>query len=95
MMSEAEAIANKLGVTFKISIEKRIAGAQRVGPHKTSMLQDVEQGRPLELEAVMGAVVELGRLTQMPTPTISAVYACAGLLADTLNKQHGHLKMLL
>jgi 2-dehydropantoate 2-reductase len=93
MMTEAEAIANKLGVTFKISIEKRIAGAQKVGAHKTSMLQDVEQGRPLELEAVMGAVVELGHLTQTPTPSISAVYSAAALLAQTLDRQHGHLKV--
>jgi 2-dehydropantoate 2-reductase len=72
MMSEAQAIAGKLGVSFKVSIEKRIAGAQAVGAHKTSMLQDVEQGRPLELQAVVGAVVELGRLTGTATPAIDA-----------------------
>jgi 2-dehydropantoate 2-reductase len=93
MMSEAQAIAGKLGVSFKVSIEKRIAGAQAVGAHKTSMLQDVEQGRPLELQAVVGAVVELGRLTGTPTPAIDAVYACAALLANTLNQHHGRLKI--
>jgi 2-dehydropantoate 2-reductase len=83
MMREAEAIANVLGVTFKIGIERRIAGAEKVGAHKTSMLQDLEQGKPLELEALVGAVVELGRLTNVPTPHIGAVYACASLLATT------------
>jgi 2-dehydropantoate 2-reductase len=91
MMAEAEAIANKLGVTFRLGIERRIAGAEKVGAHKTSMLQDVEQGRPIEIEALVGSVVELGALTATPTPHISAVYACASLLAKTLNAQHGKL----
>jgi 2-dehydropantoate 2-reductase len=93
MMREAEAIANKLGVTFRVSIERRIAGAEKVGAHKTSMLQDVEQGRPIEIEALLGSVVELGALTQTPTPHISAVYACAGLLAQTLNAAHARLSI--
>jgi len=93
MMAEAEAIAKKLGVTFRISIEKRIAGAEKVGAHKTSMLQDVEQGRPIELEALVGSVIELGAMTQTPTPHISAVYACASLLARTLAAQHGKLRI--
>ena len=84
MMAEAEAIAEKLGVHMRIGIERRIAGAERVGAHKTSMLRDVEQGRPLELDALVGAVVELGELTGTPTPNIRAVYACASLLARTL-----------
>jgi 2-dehydropantoate 2-reductase len=84
MMREAESIANKLGVTFSVGIAKRIAGAERVGAHKTSMLQDVEQGKPIEIEALVGAVVELGRLTKTPTPHIDSVYACASLLAATL-----------
>ena len=75
MMREAEAIADKLGVTFRVGIDKRIAGAEKVGAHKTSMLQDVEAGRPIEIEALVGAVVELGRLTETPTPHIDAVYA--------------------
>jgi 2-dehydropantoate 2-reductase len=93
MMGEAQAIAGKLGVSFKVSIDKRIAGAEKVGAHKTSMLQDIEQGRPIELEAVVGAVVELGRLTGTPAPAIGAVYACAALLADTLGKHRGRLNI--
>ena len=84
MMREAEAIAGKLGVTFRVGIDKRIAGAEKVGAHKTSMLQDVEAGRPPEIEALIGAVVELGRLTETPTPRIDAVYACVSLLAKTI-----------
>ena len=70
MMREAETIANKLGITFKLGIERRIAGAEKVGAHKTSMLQDVEAGRPIELEALVGSIIELGRLTDTPTPHI-------------------------
>ena len=91
MMSEAQAVAEKLGVKFKVSLDKRIAGAEGVGKHKTSMLQDVEAGRPLELEALVGSVRELGRVTATPTPTIDAVYACASLLAKTLVEQNGKL----
>ena len=84
MMKEAQAVADKLGVAFKISIEQRIAGAEAVGAHKTSMLQDVEHGHALELEALVGSVVELGRITGTPTPAIDAVYGITGLLARTL-----------
>ncbi len=80
MMHEAQDIANKLGVTFRHTIEQRIAGAEKVGEHKTSMLQDVEAGRALELDALVGVVAELGRLTKTPTPSIDAVYACAKLM---------------
>jgi ketopantoate reductase len=80
MMAESQAIAEDLGVTFRHTIEKRIAGAESVGAHKTSMLQDVELGRSLEVEALMGAVLELGRLTGIPAPSIKAVYACVKLL---------------
>jgi len=84
MMTEAQAVANKLGITFRVGLEKRIAGAEKVGKHKTSMLQDVEAGRPLELEALVGAVVELGRLTHTPTPHIDTLYALTDLLARTI-----------
>jgi len=84
MMAEAQAVGEKLGVRVRISIEKRIDGAEAVGAHKTSMLQDVEAGRPLELEVLVGSVVELARLTQTPTPAIDAVYACASLLAQVI-----------
>jgi len=84
MMTEAQAVANKLGVTFRVSIEKRIAGAEAVGKHKTSMLQDVEAGRDPELDALVGSVIELGRLTNTPTPHIDSVYALTALLARGL-----------
>jgi 2-dehydropantoate 2-reductase len=86
MMAEAQNVANKLGVTFRVSLEKRIAGAERVGHHKTSMLQDVEAARTLEIDALLGSVVELARLTDTPTPHIDTVYALTKLLAKTLDE---------
>jgi 2-dehydropantoate 2-reductase len=94
MMREAQAVAEKLGVRFKITLEQRIAGAQAVGAHKTSMLQDVEQGRALELEALVGSVIELGRITATPTPTIDAIHAATSLLAATLAAKRGRLALL-
>ena len=91
MMREAQTVAEALGVRFKITLEQRIAGAEAVGAHKTSMLQDVEHGRALELEALVGSVVELGRITGTPTPTIDAVYAATSLLSSTLTAQRGRL----
>ncbi len=88
MMAEAQAIAEKLGIKFRHTIERRIAGAEGVGKHKTSMLQDVEAGNALEVEALVGAVVEIGRLTQTPTPCIDAVYACVKLLNKTMGDEH-------
>ena len=93
MMAEAQTVAEKLGVVFKISLEKRIAGAQAVGAHKTSMLQDVEHGRALELDALVGSVVELGRITDTPTPTIDAIFAATQLLAHTLASHKGRLQV--
>jgi 2-dehydropantoate 2-reductase len=93
MMSEAQAIAEKLGVHFKVSLEKRIAGAAAVGKHKTSMLQDVEAGRPIELEALVGTVIEMGKITESPTTNIEAVYALAALLSRTLAEQKGKLRV--
>jgi len=86
MMTEAQNIANKLGITFRVPIEKRIAGAEKVGHHKTSMLQDVEASRPLETEALLGSVIELGRMTQTPTPHLDTVYALAKLLEKSLQE---------
>ena len=91
MMEEAQRVGEKLGVTFKVSVDQRIAGAQAVGAHKTSMLQDVEQGRALELEALLGSVVELARITDTPTPNIDAIYAVTSLLSHTLMQQGGKL----
>jgi 2-dehydropantoate 2-reductase len=84
MMTEAQTIAHKLGITFRVGLEKRIAGAEKVGKHKTSMLQDVEAGRAPEIDALVGSVVELGRLTHTPTPHIDAVYALTKLLAASI-----------
>ena len=93
MMAEAQAVAEGLGVQFKISLDKRIAGAEAVGAHKTSMLQDVEHGRALELQALVGAVIELGEITATPVPTIAAIHAVTALLAQTLAAQHGRLRI--
>jgi 2-dehydropantoate 2-reductase len=81
MMTEAQAVAHKLGITFRVPLEKRIAGAEKVGHHKTSMLQDVEAGRSLEIDALLGTVIELARLTDTPTPRLDTVYALTKLLA--------------
>ena len=85
MMEEAYAVATAFGVEIPISVDQRMAGAERVGDHKTSMLQDVETARPIEIGGLVGVVLELGRLAGVPTPSTSAVYACAKLLgAKTL-----------
>ena len=90
MMTEAQTIGERLGVQFKISIDKRIAGAQAVGAHKTSMLQDIESGKALELEALLGSVIELGKICHMPTPTLETVYALTRLLEHSVvNKGKG------
>ena len=86
MMSEAQSVATQLGVKFRVSLEKRIAGAEKVGHHKTSMLQDVEAARTLEIDALLGSVVELARRTNTPTPHIDTVYALTKLLAKTLEE---------
>jgi len=79
IMAEVEAVAGKLGLELPISIDQRMAGAEKVGEHKTSMLQDLEAGRPLEIEAVVGAVVELGEKLGVPMPATRAVYALVKL----------------
>ena len=81
-MAETEAVAARLGITLSISIDQRMAGAEKVGAHKTSMLQDYEAGRPMELAAVVGAVVEVGERLGVPMPSTRAVYACAKLLTQ-------------
>ena len=75
MMTEAQIIAEKLGVRFRVDIERRINGAGRVGAHKTSMLQDLERGRPMEIDALVAVIQEMGQLTATPTPTIDTVLA--------------------
>jgi 2-dehydropantoate 2-reductase len=80
IMAETEAVAARLGIELPISIDQRMAGAEKVGAHKTSMLQDYEAGRPMEIEAVVGAVVELGDRVGVPMPATKAVYGCARML---------------
>ena len=89
MMEEIEAVARGLGVEMEISIDQRIAGAEKVGEHKTSMLQDVEARRPLELEAVCGVIVELAEKLGLEVPATRAVYACAKLLDQRLQQCRG------
>ena len=82
LMAETEAVAGRLGIELPISIDQRMAGAERVGAHKTSMLQDFEAGRPMELEAIVGAVVELGERLGVAMPATRTVYACAKMLDE-------------
>src|SRR5580700_2642882 len=91
MMSEAQSVAHKLGIAFRVPLEKRIAGAEKVGDHKTSMLQDLEAGRALEIDALLGAVVELARLTETPTPHLDTVYSLTKLLAKSLQESRPSL----
>lgn len=79
MMVEAQVIAEKLGVTFPIDVERRIDGGAAVGAHRTSMLQDLDANRPMEIDALVGSVQELGRITGTPTPTIDSVFALVAL----------------
>jgi 2-dehydropantoate 2-reductase len=80
IMSEADSVASKLGIEIGVSIEQRLEGAERVGHHKTSMLQDIEAGKPTELDAIVGAVIELGDKLGLSLPNTRAVYACVKLL---------------
>jgi 2-dehydropantoate 2-reductase len=93
MMREGQAVAQALGVSFKITLDQRMAGAEAVGAHKTSMLQDVEHGRALELNALVGSVIELGRVCGVATPTISAIFAATALLSNTLMQSRGRLEV--
>jgi 2-dehydropantoate 2-reductase len=88
IMQEVQAVSHKLGMELPVSIEQRMAGAEKVGEHKTSMLQDLEAGRPVELEALVGSVVELGDRLGIPMPYTQTIYSCAKLLAqqDAANK---------
>lgn len=93
MMKEAQDIAQKLGVAFRVSIDKRIAGAEAVGAHKTSMLQDVEAGRSLETEALIGSILEMARLTNTAAPAIESVYALVKLLNKVMLLEGGGVKV--
>ena len=87
MMTEAQTVGHRLGATFRVSLERRIAGAESVGKHKTSMLQDVEAGKPLEVEGMLGVVVELAEVTGVEVPTLRALYACVSLLNKTIQDE--------
>ena len=87
MMTEAQEVAHNLGVDFRVSLDKRIDGAEKVGKHKTSMLQDLEAGKGMEIESLIGAVAELGRVTDTSTPHIDAVYALIKLLDKTVQDE--------
>src|SRR6266576_518648 len=82
IMSEAESVARKLGIELGVSIDQRLKGAEEVGHHKTSMLQDIEAGKPTELEAIVGAVIELGEKLGLELPNTKSVYACVKLLEE-------------
>jgi 2-dehydropantoate 2-reductase len=87
IMQEVEAVSHKLGMELPVTIDQRIAGAEKVGEHKTSMLQDLEAGRPMELEALVGAVVELGERVGLPMSCTRTVYSCTKLLAESAARQ--------
>jgi 2-dehydropantoate 2-reductase len=91
MMREAQTVAEAFDIRLRISLEKRIAGAEAVGAHKTSMLQDVESGRALEADALIGSVIELARMAEVATPHIDAIYAATKLLGQTLGAAKGRL----
>jgi 2-dehydropantoate 2-reductase len=93
MMREAQEVAARLGVQMRVPLEKRIAGAEKVGHHKTSMLQDIEAGRSPEIDALVGSVVELARLAATPTPHIDTVYALVKLLAQSMARGQAALRL--
>jgi 2-dehydropantoate 2-reductase len=90
IMSEAESVANKLGIDLGVTIEQRLEGAEKVGYHKTSMLQDIEAHKPTELDAIVGAVIELGEKLGLPLPNTKAVYAGVKLLESTTLRTKKH-----
>ena len=93
MMTEAQVIGERLGARFRVPMERRIAGAEGVGKHKTSMLQDVEAGKPLEIDGMLGVVVELAAITGVEVPTLRALYACASLLNKTIQDERVRIKV--
>jgi 2-dehydropantoate 2-reductase len=82
-MEEVDAVAARLGIEIPVSIDQRIRGAARVGDHKTSMLQDLESGRPMEIDAITGSVVELAGRLGVPVPHLETLYATAKMLATS------------
>lgn len=92
MMREAQEVGERLGARFRVPLDRRIAGAEKVGRHKTSMLQDIEAGRDPEVDALVGSVIELGEVVGTPTPTIRAVYALAKLLGRTVREERVRIR---
>ncbi len=92
MMTEAQTIGERLGAGFRVPMERRIAGAESVGRHKTSMLQDVEVGKPLEIDGMLGVVVELAEMTEVDVPTLRALYACVSLLNKTIQDEEIYIQ---
>ena len=92
MMTEAQQVAERLGAHFRVPMERRIAGAESVGKHKTSMLQDVEAGKPLEVDGMLGVVVELAGMTGVEVPTLRALHACVSLLNRTIQDEGVRIK---
>ena len=92
MMTEAQTIGERLGAGFRVSMERRIAGAEGVGKHKTSMLQDVEAGKPLEIDGMLGVIVELAEMTSVDVPTLRAIYACVSLVNKTIQVERVRIK---
>ena len=92
MMTEAQSIGERLEAGFRVPMERRIAGAESVGKHKTSMLQDVEVGKPLEIDGMLGVVVELAEMTEVDVPTLRALYACVSLLNKTIQDEEIYIK---
>jgi 2-dehydropantoate 2-reductase len=93
MMQEAQTVGEAFGIRFRLSIEKRIAGAESIGAHKTSMLQDIEHGRAIEIDALLGSVIELARLANVATPHLDAIYAVTKLLGETVVRSGGGLSV--
>jgi len=92
MMTEAQSVAEKLGARFRVTLERRIAGAEGVGKHKTSMLQDLEAGKPMEIEGLLGVVIELAELTSVAVPTLRTIYACISLLDNTVQRENLYIR---
>jgi 2-dehydropantoate 2-reductase len=93
MMREAQTVGEAFGIRFRLSIDKRIAGAESIGAHKTSMLQDIEHGRATEVDALLGSVIELARLVSVPTPHLDAIYAVTKLLGETVARSGSKLSL--
>ena len=87
VMAEADELAEALGVCLPLTIDQRMEGARKVGAHKTSMLQDLESGRPMELESVVGVLIELGEKLGLPMPHTRTLYSCTKLLSYVRNNE--------